>query len=145
MSDDYTIRSIEYTDYHKDYLQLINTFTRNPEMKSYEEFCFILDKINNQQSFIFVIEHDNKIVSTIKCLVEQKLHNNFKCVLHIEDLVTHKDYMKQGLATKLLQYAFNLAKECNCYKIVLCSNPENCNFYLHKGFIQKGVEFTKYI
>jgi GNAT superfamily N-acetyltransferase len=145
MVDDVSIRPIEYNDYYKGYLELVNTFTRSPEYKSYDEFCTVLDKIKSQQSFIFVIEHNNTIVSSIKCLVEQKIHNNFKCVMHIEDLVTHKDYMKRGLATKLLKYSIDLANEFNCYKIVLCSNPENCNFYLHKGFIQKGIEFTKYM
>jgi len=145
MNDEYTIRKIEYNDYYKEYLNLINSFTRCPEFKSYDEFCIILDKIYSNNSHIYVIEHNNKIVSSINCLVEQKLHNNFKCVLHIEDIVTHKDYRKKGLATKLLNYSLDLVKEFNCYKIVLCSNPENYNFYLNNGFIQKGTEFTKYI
>ena len=145
MNDTFTIRKLEYNDYYKDYMDLINSFTRSPESKTYDEICMTLDKINSHNSHIFVIEHNNKIISSIKCLIEQKLHNNFKCVLHIEDIVTHTDYRKKGLATKLLEYSLDLAKDFNCYKIILCSNPENYNFYLHKGFIQKGTEFTKYL
>ncbi len=141
----YNIRKLEYNDYYKGYMELINTFTRYPENKSYLEFCEILDKITIQNGYIYVIEQDNKIVSSIKCFVEQKLHNNFKCVLHIEDLVTCLDYRKKGLASKLLDYTLVKAKDFNCYKIVLCSNPENKEFYLKNGFIEKGVEFSMYL
>jgi glucosamine-phosphate N-acetyltransferase len=141
---DYIIRKLEYNDYYKGYLELINTFTRYPENKDYDEFCSIVDKIINQNSYIFVIEDNNKIISSVKYIVEQKLHNNFKCVLHIEDLVTHIEYRKKGLASKLLKYAIDLAKMYNCYKIILCSNPENRVFYLNNGFIEKGSEFAKY-
>lgn len=141
----YIIRKIEYNDYYKEYLELINTFTRYPESKSYDEFCKIIDIVTNQNSHIFVIECDNKIISSIKCMVEQKLHNNFKCVLHIEDLVTLPEYRNKGLASKLLKYVLNLGKEFNYYKIVLCSNPENEGFYLKNGFIKKGCEFSKYL
>lgn len=145
MSDNYCIRKIDYNDYFKEYMYLINVFTRYPEKQSYEEFCIVLDKIKSHNAHIFVIEHNSKIISSIKCLIEQKIHNNFKCVLHIEDLVTHKDYRRQGLASKLIKFALDFAREQNCYKVILCSNPENCQFYLNTGFIQKGVEFTKYI
>lgn len=141
----YNIRKLEYNDYNKGFLDLVNIFTRNPEKKTYEQFCVILDKITSQGSSIFVIEVDNIIVSSIKCMIEQKLHNNFKCVLHIEDLVTHPNYRKKGYASKLLDYALNYAKEFNCYKIILCSNPENKNFYINYGFIEKGTEFSKYL
>jgi ribosomal protein S18 acetylase RimI-like enzyme len=145
MSDNYTIRKLEYSDYYKNYLNLVNTFTRYPEDKSYDEFCNILDIINNNNSHIFVIECDNKIISSIKCIIEQKLHNKFKCVLHIEDLVTHCDYRKKGIATILLNYSIEFAQKYNCYKIVLCSNPDNSKFYLNNGFIEKGIEFSKYL
>lgn len=145
MSDNYIIRKLEYADYYKGYLNLVNIFTRYPEDKSYDEFCKILDIINSNNSHIFVIEYDNKIISSIKCIIEQKLHNNFKCVLHIEDLVTHYDHRKKGIATKLLNYSIEFARKYNCYKIVLCSNPENSGFYLNNGFIEKGTEFSKYL
>jgi predicted GNAT family N-acyltransferase len=139
------IRKIEYNDYYKGYFELINTFTRYPENKSYSEFCIILDIIHSQNSHIFVIEKDNKIISSIKCIIEQKLHNNFKCVLHIEDLVTDVNYRKRGLASNLLKYVIDLGKRNNCYKIILCSNAENEEFYLKQKFIKKGIEFSLYL
>jgi glucosamine-phosphate N-acetyltransferase len=145
MSNKYQIRKLEYNDYNKKYLDLINTFTRIPENKTFEEFCKIIDLISLQNSHTYVIEHNNMIISSIKILVEQKLHNNFKCVAHIEDLVTHKDYRKQGLASMLLKYVIDLGRSFNCYKIILSSNPENEEFYIKQNFIKKGTEFTIYI
>lgn len=138
------IRKLEYNDYYKGYLDLINTFTRYPENKSYTDFCTILDKIVSQNSHIFVIEENGIIISSIKILIEQKLHNNFESVLHIEDLVTHKDYRKLGLASKLIKYIIDISIIHNCYKIVLCSNMDNEDFYLKQKFIKKGVEFSLY-
>jgi glucosamine-phosphate N-acetyltransferase len=144
-NSDYTIRLLEPSDYFKGFLDLINTFTRNPETKSYDDFCKILDIIHKQNSLIYVIEDKTKIISSIKLIIEQKLHNNFKSVLHLEDIVTHTDYRKQGLATKLIQYAIDIGKLNNCYKIVLCSNPDNERFYINQGFIKKGTEFSLYL
>ncbi len=138
------IRKLEYNDYYKGYLDLINTFTRYPENKCYGEFCTILDKIVSQNSHIFVIEQNGIIISSITILIQQKIHNNFKCVLHIEDIVTHKDYRKTGLASKLIKYIIDTSPIYNCYKIVLCSNIENEKFYLNQKFIKKGTEFCLY-
>lgn len=144
MSNNYHIRQLEYNDYYKKYLDLINTFTRNPENKTFEEFSKMIDLIALQNSHTYVIEHNNIIISSVKILVEQKLHNNFKCVAHIEDLVTHKDYRKQGLASMLLKYVIDLARSFNCYKIILCCNPEKEEFYQKQNFIKKGTEFAIY-
>jgi glucosamine-phosphate N-acetyltransferase len=141
----YTVRELEHEDYYKGYLDLINTFTRSPENKSFDEFCRIVDIIHSQNSHIYVIEHENKIISTIKTIIEQKMHNNFKCVLHIEDLVTHENYRKKGLASILIKHVVNLGKSLNCYKIILCSNINNEDFYLKQQFIKKGTEFSLYL
>ena len=52
------IRRIEYTDFYKSYMDLINIFTKYPVSITYEQFCKELDKIQQQDSSIFVIEKD---------------------------------------------------------------------------------------
>jgi len=139
------IRKIEYNDFNKSFMDLINTFTRTPNTTSYDEFCNYINKIRQQNSEIYVIEEDNKIISTIKIFIEQKIHNNFKTVGHIEDLVTHLEYRKRGLARSLLNHAINECKLYNVYKIILSTNIENINFYLNNGFKNKGVECCLYV
>jgi glucosamine-phosphate N-acetyltransferase len=138
------IREIEKNDFYKGYMSLVNIFTKTPIVKTYDEFCKILDIVSLQNSKIFVIEEDGIIVSTLKIIIEQKLHNNFACVGHIEDVVTHPDYRGKGYASKLIEYAKKICSENNCYKIVLCSNDNNISYYEKCGFIQKGKEMTTY-
>ncbi len=139
------IRLIERNDFNKYYMNLINIFTRTPIVQTYENFCNILDKIQNQGSLIYVIEEDNIIVSTLKLNIEQKLHNNFSSVGHIEDVVTHPDYRNKSYASKLIEYAINECKKKNCYKIILCCNPDKITYYEKCGFIKKGSEMTLYV
>ena len=139
------IRKIRYTDYYKFYMELINTFTRIPVSISYDEFCNGIDDIDKQNSHIYVIEEEGIIIGTMKVFIEHKLHNNLRPVAHIEDVVIHQKYRKQGLGTLLIEYAKDVAKSHNCYKTVLSCNKENVEFYKSRGFIEKGTEMTIYI
>lgn len=126
-------------------MDLIHTFTRAPQEATYDEFKDALAKVYTQNAEIYVIERDEKIVSTIHLLFEQKLHNNFKSVCHIEDLVTDPAYRSCGFASSLLRHALKRAAEKNCYKVILCSNPDTAQFYLRNGFQEKGSELCVYI
>lgn len=139
------IRHISASDYTKGYMDLINTFTRNPTPSSYDEFKEALARVYTQNAEIYVIEEKGKVVSSIHLLFEQKLHNNFKSVCHIEDLVTDPAYRSLGFASLLLQHALQRSSEKNCYKVILSANPETVPFYLKNGFTVKGSELCKYL
>lgn len=139
------IRLIEYLDYYKSYMDIINTFTGSVEEISYDNFCKAVDSIRNQNAYIYVIEEDNIIIGTIKVIIEYKLHNNLRSVAHIEDVVVHKDYRKRGLGTLLIEHAKEVSNSYNCYKIILSCNMNNIEFYKNRGFIEKGSEMTIYL
>ena len=139
------IRCIEYADFHKSYMELINTFTRHPVAITYEQFCKELDKIQQQNAHVFVMEKDGIIIGTLKVIIEHKLHNNFRPVGPIEDVVIHMAHRKQGLGTLLIEYARRICAEHRCYKIVLACNRDNIDFYKYNGFIEKGTEMTVYL
>jgi GNAT superfamily N-acetyltransferase len=139
------IRRIEYTDFYKSYMDLINTFTKHPVAITYEQFCKELDKIQQQNTSIFVIEKDGIIVGTLKVVIEHKLHNNFRPVGHIEDVVIHASYRRQGFGTMLIANAKQICIENNCYKITLACNKDNIDFYKCNEFIEKGTEMTIYL
>jgi len=55
----------------------------------------------------------------------------------IENVVTHKDYRKRGFATAILNYAKDLAKSKNCYKIMLLTGSKDkatLRFYEKAGY-----------
>jgi len=139
------IRRLEYGDFDKSYMELINTFTRHPTEITYEQFCRELDKIEHQNAHVFVMEKDGIIVGTLKVLIEHKLHNNFRPVGHIEDVVIHESHRKQGIGALFVEHAKRVCAEHSCYKIILACNKDNINFYKHCGFIEKGTEMTIYL
>ena len=139
-----SIRPLTHTDYNKSFLELINTFTRHPAAISYEDFQRAVDTSQSRGGETYVIEQEDKIIGTVKVLLEPKFHNNLRMVGHIEDMVVSPEYRGQGLGHTLLDYAIRRCREANCYKIVLNTNPRNKDFYLKKGFIEKGTEMTIY-
>ena len=52
----------------------------------------------------------------------------------IEDVWTHEDYRKRGLATSLIKRLLELSKEHNCYKVILDCADHNVSFYKKIGF-----------
>lgn len=137
------IRFIEADDYHRGYLDLINTFTRHPTAITFEQFKHHLTLSLNQNAFILVAEtEEGQIVGTAKVLVEYKLHNNLAKMAHIEDVVVHKDYRKQEIGTKLVAKALEYTQDC--YKIVLSCKPELVPFYTRHNFNQCSTTLTLY-
>jgi len=62
------IHPLEFLDYDKGFMELVNIFTHNNEFKSKENFKTIYKIIKKQKSFVYVIELDTKIVATIKII-----------------------------------------------------------------------------
>jgi glucosamine-phosphate N-acetyltransferase len=132
-----------FGDYYKGYMKLINGFTRTPTERSIGDFEIAYRTLVSQGQQIFVIEKDSVIVASITVQCQQKLHNNFNSVLHIEDLIVLPEHRGKGYAKSLIEYVI---KECskNCYKIVLTCNEEYISFYKKCGFMLKGNEMCKY-
>lgn len=52
----------------------------------------------------------------------------------IEDVWTHEDYRKKGLASRIVLGLLGLAKQLGCYKVNLSCADHNINFYKSLGF-----------
>jgi len=60
----------------------------------------------------------------------------------IENVVTNKEYRKKGYGTAILHKAVEIAKENNCYKVVLLTGRKEesvLRFYERAGF-EKGIK-----
>jgi len=139
------IRLIEYNDYYKKYMDLINYFTKKVNELTYINFCETLDLIRKQNSIIVVIEYKNIIIATCKLIIEQKLHNNLKKMGHIEDVIVDKDFKGKHIGNLLLNECFKIGKENNCYKIVLNCNKDIIDFYKKNNMVVKGTEMCIYL
>jgi glucosamine-phosphate N-acetyltransferase len=136
------LRKLVKEDYHKGFIDLINYFTKDIRKQSYKEFEKIFDLLNG--CVILVIEKDNKIIGTAKIIIEQKFHNNFSKVGHIEDVVVSEEYRGKGYGTLLIKKLIEIGNESECYKTILSCSDGNILYYEKLGFKIKGKEMSIY-
>ncbi len=93
--------------------------------------------INDKNHHIIVNEEDGMIVSSCVCVIIPNLTRNVRPYAFIENVVTHRDYRKKGLASVCLDYAREIARKENCYKIMLLTgskDPNTLRFYESAGY-----------
>jgi glucosamine-phosphate N-acetyltransferase len=138
-------RHIESNDYYKDYLTLLKQLTIVEKKKiNFIQFKNFVNNLSNKH-IIIIIEDNNKIIGTGTLLIENKVIHNMGLVAHIEDIVIHNNYRKQGLGKKIINELINISIQSNCYKIILDCNEKNVNFYQNSGFKQKEIQMVKYL
>lgn len=142
----YKIRNIEYDDYYKNYLQLLQKLTTiDPDKISIQDFHSFIDNLTIKHQ-ILVIEDpiSNKIIGTITIIIESKLIHNLGSVCHIEDLVVDNNMRCLGLGKMLVDKAIEISKHHKCYKTILDCDISNEEFYKKCNFINKGVQMSLY-
>lgn len=93
--------------------------------------------INDNKHHIIVNEQDGKIVSSCVCVIIPNLTRNVRPYAFVENVVTHSDYRGKGYATDCLNYAKELAKKAECYKMMLLTGSKEdstLNFYTKAGY-----------
>ena len=143
---DYIIRFIEKNDFHYCYLDLLNQLsTFNIDQINIIDFNEFIDNLNNNH-MIYVIEDINSqlIIGTGTLLIENKIIHNMGKLGHIEDIVIHSKYRGQKLGKYLINFLSNMAKELNCYKVILDCNDENIFFYEKFNFKRNGNQMSIY-
>lgn len=92
---------------------------------------------NDANHHIIVKEIDGTIVASAVCVIIPNLTRNVRPYAFIENVVTHADYRKKGYATECLNYAKELAKKENCYKMMLLTGSKTettLHFYENAGY-----------
>ena len=116
------------------YLHLHETYI--PEHD--DNLARVWDKmISDDDYHIIVNVIDGKIVSSCSCIIIPNLTHNVRPFALVEYVVTHADYRGKGYATDCLNYAREIAKRENCYKIMLMTGskrPETLRFYKNAGY-----------
>lgn len=93
--------------------------------------------INDNNHHIIVNEQDGKIVSSCVCVIIPNLTRNVRPYAFVENVVTHSDYRGKGYATDCLNYAKELAKKAECYKMMLLTGSKEDStliFYTKAGY-----------
>ena len=120
---------------------LLNQLTDTPKLTK-NKFHEIISSLKDNH-FIYLYLKDEKVVGMITLLIEQKLIHGGKSVGHIEDLVVDKGFTGFGIGSKLIEYAYGIAKNNKCYKIILDCKRELVPFYIKNGFVEYSVQMRK--
>ena len=96
--------------------------------------------VNDRDYHIIVAEADGKIVSSCTCVIIPNLTRKQSPYAFVENVVTHSDYRKQGLASACLERAKQIAAEEGCYKMMLLTGSKEestLRFYEAAGYNRK--------
>lgn len=121
-----------------DLLELYLNLHESSVPKMTEHLKSVCDTIiNDNNHHIIVNEQDGKIVSSCVCVIIPNLTRNVRPYAFVENVVTHSDYRGKGYATDCLNYAKELAKKAECYKMMLLTGSKEdstLNFYTKAGY-----------
>lgn len=93
--------------------------------------------MRDENHHIIVKIVDDRIVSSCVCVIIPNLTRGVRPYAFIENVVTHKDYRGKGYAKECLNYAKEIAKQMDCYKMMLLTgSKENATlkFYESAGY-----------
>ncbi|MGI5920179.1 MAG: GNAT family N-acetyltransferase [Syntrophomonadaceae bacterium] len=144
------VRLIHYDELEK----LLNLYTQlhpdDPDVRESESLVSLWNKIFNDPNLHYlIIEKDREIISSCTLAIIENLTRNLRPYGLIENVITHSNYRKKGFGTTVLHKAIEIAKENNCYKVMLLTGSkteETLKFYEKAGFV-KGIKtgFIKFI
>lgn len=89
---------------------------------------------------IYVAKNEDNLligVVTLRCVA--KITHNGSNIAHIEDLVVDDKYRNMGVGKLLIDHCIKVAKNRECYKIILNCTQNNKGFYEKCGFEESGI------
>lgn len=105
----------------------------------------VLKKIETYPNYNgYVAEQDGEIVGVFELLIMDNLGHKGRKSAIIEDIAVDPGYQGQGIGKAMMLFAMDLAREEQCYKIVISSNIKRVNahkFYEKLGFRIHGYSF----
>ncbi len=129
------------------YLLLLSNLTSTEyiETKLFKEN---IEKISQIGTIIVGVIQDCsnnlEIVASGTIIIEPKIIRGGKNVGHIEDIVVANHMRGKGVSQKILDMLRFIAREKNCYKIILDCEKEVKNVYIKNGFEVKGLQMAEY-
>lgn len=120
---------------------------KNGLLETYKEVWFIneitkstLNEWLSNDNFMVVAEDESgTIVGTCTLHLQKKFIRDGGVAGLIEDVAVRENLRGKNIGSLLIQKAIELAKNKNCYKVILSCFPERVAFYERNGFIQESL------
>lgn len=96
--------------------------------------------VEDKDYHILVAEAEGTIVSSCTCVIIPNLTRGQRPYAFVENVVTHPDHRKQGLASACLERARQIAMGEGCYKMMLLTGSKEestLRFYEAAGYNRK--------
>ena len=134
----------------EDLFELLNLYLSLHEKEIPEDSLHLQqvwsEMISDQRHHVIVKEVEGRIVSSCICVIIPNLTRGVRSYALIENVVTREEDRGKGYESSCLEYAKQIAKEENCYKMMLLTGSKNestQNFYKGAGYNSKDK--TAYI
>ena len=129
------IREITNNDFDG-LLKLYMELRDNPFPEKDERVMSIWERIvSDKDHHIIVAEEDGCIVASCVCVIIPNLTRGQRPYAFVENVVTSAEYRRKGLAAACLNYARELARKENCYKMMLLTGSKDSGVL---GFYEKA-------
>ncbi len=97
--------------------------------------------LSDPNVYCFVAETDGVLTGSCLLAVVPNLTRGARSFGVVENVVTHKEYRRQGIGTRLMRHALQAAWDAGCYKVMLLSGARREDahrFYEELGFTRDG-------
>lgn len=143
MNDNTEIRLIQFDELRK-LLDLYDHFEHDdPHLKDSASLNKLWEDIYYDPNLFYIVAVKNgELISTCNITIIKNLTRYARPYGLIENVVTHKEHRNKGYGKLVLKEAVKIAKEKNCYKVMLMTGSkkeETLKFYESAGFL-KGIK-----
>lgn len=139
----FILREIKEEDFSNGFFETLSNLSEVGMISNRtEQAKEILKRISKDKNYRIIIAEDKKnhqVIGTATLLIEQKFIHNGGKAGHIEDVVTRREYEGRGVAKEIIKELINIAKENECYKIILDCDEKVIKFYEKIGFRKYSV------
>ena len=136
----------DITNIKEQYIKLLSYLTKIEDISDKDFINKIEEILKIGVILVCYFKDEDKIylIGSGTIIYEPKLIRNCKYSGHIEDIVVHESYRKQGIANDIIKILINNSKKRNCYKVTLDCKDNLCSFYNKLGFETNGKQMCKY-